>query len=269
MIVAGVALDGASRMAGGDICQAFRARASGRPVFAKRLAGAPDGFFVAEARGLAMLRTPGGPPLPEVVAVGADGLVLEWIEPARPSRAAAEDFGRRLAALHGARLPAFGNASQGFIGSLPLMNAAEPTWAAFYVKHRILPYLASLAGAHRHAVEQLCARIDDVAGPPEPPARIHGDLWSGNLVWGASATWLVDAAGAHGGHRETDLAMLRLFGAPHFDAILAAYQEVSPLADGWRSRVPLHQLHPLLVHATLFGGHYGAQAAAAAAAALG
>ncbi len=110
-------------------------------------------------------------------------------------------------------------------------------------------------------------KIDELAGPPEPPARIHGDLWSGNVLWSGGKGWLIDPA-AHGGHRETDLAMLALFGAPYRDEILAAYDAVTPLAAGWRARVPLHQLHPLLVHACLFGEPYGAQAGAAARAAL-
>jgi fructosamine-3-kinase len=110
-------------------------------------------------------------------------------------------------------------------------------------------------------------RIGELAGPPEPPARTHGDLWSGNVFWSGGKGWLIDPA-AHGGHRETDLAMLALFGAPFLDEILAAYQAVTPLAGGWRARVPLHQLHPLLVHACLYGETYGAQAGAAARAAL-
>ena len=111
-------------------------------------------------------------------------------------------------------------------------------------------------------------RIHEVAGDPEPPARLHGDLWSGNLVWGTDGqVWVIDPA-AHGGHRETDLAMLALFGAPHLQRIVDAYDEAAPLADGWRERVALHQLHPLLVHAVLFGGSYGARAAAAARTAL-
>ena len=269
MRLAGVEIEAASPVRGGDICQAWRGRLAGREVFAKTFTAAPQGFFATEARGLAMLRVAGGPPLPDVVAVDDDGLVLDWIEPGPPGRAAAELFGRRLAAMHAAATPAFGAASDGFVGSLPLGNASAPTWPAFYVERRILPYLASLEPEQRHVVEQVCARIDDLAGPAEPPARIHGDLWSGNLVWGADGeVWLVDAASAHGGHRETDLAMLALFSAPHLDTIVAAYQEVAPLADGWRRRASLHQLHPLLAHATLFGGGYGARAAAAARAAL-
>ncbi|WP_371814099.1 fructosamine kinase family protein [Phycicoccus sp. HDW14] len=98
----------------------------------------------------------------------------------------------------------------------------------------------------------------------EPPARLHGDLWSGNVVWTREGAVLIDPA-AHGGHREADLAMLDLFGAPELDRVLAAYDEAAPLADGWRDRVLLHQVHPLLVHAVLFGGSYVRQALDAAA----
>jgi fructosamine-3-kinase len=114
-------------------------------------------------------------------------------------------------------------------------------------------------------VERVLDKLPDLAGPPEPPARLHGDLWSGNVLWAADGrAWIIDPA-AHGGHRETDLAMLALFGLPHLDRVLAAYDTSWPLAAGWQQRVPLHQLHPLLVHAVLFGGGYGAQAVSAAA----
>lgn len=114
------------------------------------------------------------------------------------------------------------------------------------------------------AVEAVCAKIEDLAGEPELPARVHGDLWDGNIHWDTRGrAWLIDPA-AHGGHRETDLAMMALFAPPDLESIIAAYDEVHPLADGWRERISLHQLHPLLVHAVLFGASYGAQAAAAA-----
>jgi fructosamine-3-kinase len=87
---------------------------------------------------------------------------------------------------------------------------------------------------------------------------LHGDLWSGNVLW-SDPVRLIDPA-SHTGHRETDLAMLALFGTPHLDRILAAYQEVYPLSQGWQTRVGLHQLWPLLVHHRLFGGGYGARA---------
>lgn len=101
----------------------------------------------------------------------------------------------------------------------------------------------------------------------EVPARIHGDLWSGNVMWTKDGAVLIDPA-AHGGHRETDLAMLALFGCPYLADVLSAYQSVRPLREGWRDRVGLHQLYPLLAHVVLFGGGYGHQAETAAASAL-
>src|SRR5690606_2424181 len=148
----------------------------------------------------------------------------------------------------------------------------EPTWGAFWIEGRVRP-LAEMAvqrgvlpHAAMHAVDRLAARIDDVAGPPEPPARVHGDLWSGNVHVAADGTpWLVDPS-AHGGHRETDLAMLSLFGGVDMRTVLAAYEEVTPLAGGWRDRVALHQLVPLLPHVVLLGAGYVASTRAALAA---
>ena len=116
-------------------------------------------------------------------------------------------------------------------------------------------------------LEAAAGRVAAVAGPAEPPSRIHGDCWAGNVLWSGGRGVLIDPA-AHGGHRESDLAMLALFGAPHLGEILDGYQETAPLADGWAARVPLHQLHPLLVHVCLFGTAYTEPALAAARAVL-
>ena len=167
----------------------------------------------------------------------------------------------------------FGAPWPGFIASLALPSTEADEWPAWYAENRLLPYLrlardsGSFGAADGVIVESVASRVGELAGPAEPPSRIHGDLWSGNLIWSGGRGWLIDPA-AHGGHRETDLAMLALFGAPYIDRILAAYREVSPLADGWESRVPLHQLHPLLVHVCLFGRAYREPALAAARAAL-
>jgi len=252
----------------GDTCTAERLTLDdGTDLFAKTRAGAPDDFFPAEAAGLTWLRDPGAVPVPEVIAAAPDILLLEWVEPGTPSATAAEELGRGLATLHRAGADGFGAPWHGYIGALPLDNTPAASWSEFYVERRCRPYLGlardcgALDSGQVKTIERAFERIDD---PGERPSRIHGDLWSGNVHYGRDdRAWLVDPA-AHGGHRETDLAMLALFGAPHLDRILASYDEAYPLAHGWRERVPLHQLHPLLVHAALFGAGYAAQAVAAA-----
>jgi fructosamine-3-kinase len=244
-----------------------RARLDGRPVVVKRDPGA-----AAEAAGLRWLAVPGGPPVPEVLAAEADWLVLDEVPAGSPSREHAADFGRRLAALHAAGAPAFGapppgGAVEARIGGTAMRNVPGDSWPEWFAEHRIQAYVERADLPERRVFDDVCARLPELAGPPEPPARLHGDLWSGNVLWSSTGVWLIDPA-AHGGHRETDLAMLTLFGLPHLDTVLAAYDEVAPLADGRRARVPLHQLFPLLVHAVLFGGGYGHQAVAAAHSAL-
>ncbi|MEV0346325.1 fructosamine kinase family protein [Nonomuraea sp. NPDC050680] len=225
----------------------------GRVVFAKT--GAVSPVFTSEAEGLRWLGA--AIAVPEVIEVSRDRLVLSWVDTSAPTAAAAERFGRDLARLHRAGAPAFGAPWPGFIADLPMDNSPADDWPAFYATRRVLPFVRQARLPERDValIERAVSRFGEVAGPPEPPARIHGDLWSGNVLWSDGRGVLIDPA-AHGGHRETDLAMLALFGAPYLDRILGAYQEETPLADGWRERVPLHQLHPLLVHVVLFGGTY-------------
>ncbi|MFI7274009.1 fructosamine kinase family protein [Streptomyces sp. NPDC049879] len=265
-------------LSGGDISDAYRAElADGRAVFTKTLADAPPDCFAAEAAGLALLRSTGAVAVPEVLATGGPDdpgiIVLEWLEPAAPDRAQAERLGRDLAALHATPADRFGAEGPLYLGRVPLSGDAPGEWATFHVKHRLLPLLrqavdgGGIDAADARDVERLCARIGEVAGPPQPPAVIHGDLWSGNVQWSPDGRpRLIDPA-AQGGHPETDLALLDLFGCPHLDTLLAAYEEVRPI-PGRAARVPLHQLQHLLVHAVLFGGPYGRQSGAAARAAL-
>ncbi|MFE9651486.1 fructosamine kinase family protein [Micromonospora sp. NPDC006431] len=269
-------------VSGGDICAASRLTLDdGHSIFAKTwpekpARPVPEDFFATEAAGLRWLREPGTVAVPEVVVALPELLALDWVEPGEPTPEAAERFGRELAGLHRAGAPTFGAEWPGFIGALPQDNTPDPgPWSAWFARRRLMPYLkmsvddGALSGADASLVEELIGRIGEFGGD-EPPARIHGDLWPGNLLWGADdRVWLVDPA-AHGGHRETDLAQLALFGGPsHLDRMMAAYREAWPLADGWRERVPLHQLHLLLVHAALFGAAYRDAVVSAAHSALG
>jgi len=256
-------------VSGGDVCAASRLTLDdGTSLFAKSWpenspAAVPEGFFAAEAAGLRWLRAAGGVPVPDVIAALSDLLALEWVEPGPAKPAAAARFGRELAATHRAGAEAFGAPWPGFIGAIPQDNTPDDgPWPAWFAERRLLPYLrrsadrGALSATEVALAERVIARIDGYGGT-EPSARIHGDLWPGNLLWAADGrVWLVDPA-AHGGHRETDLAQLALFGgAPHLDLILTGYQEVWPLADGWRARQPLHQLHLMLVHTAMFGAAY-------------
>ncbi|MGX6604681.1 fructosamine kinase family protein [Micromonosporaceae bacterium Da 78-11] len=263
---------------GGSVSAASRLTLDdGTSVFTKswRTGEAPAGYYAAEAAGLGWLRETGVTPVPEVIVALPGLLAMEWIEPGAPSPAAAERLGRDLAALHRAGAESFGADWVGYIGPLPLDNTPTTgSWGPWFAERRLLPYLkisadrGALSPADVEVVDQVINTLPSYAGS-EPPARTHGDLWPGNLLWAADGrAWLIDPA-AHGGHRETDLAELALFGgAPHLDRILGAYQEAHPLAEGWTARVPLHQLHLLLVHTAAFGGSYRNAVRVAAEAAL-
>ena len=258
---------------GGDINEAFRVvLADGRAAFVKTRDDASPQEYAAEAAGLRWLAEPGALRTPRVLAVDDRYLALEWIEPGRLDEQGRELLGRGLALTHAAGAGSFGAPpgveAAGF-GSLRLANEPAADWPSFYVQRRLAPLTRiarerrALPDATIAALQRVCERMRELVGPPEPPARLHGDLWSGNVMAdGAGRAVLIDPS-AYGGHREVDLAMLRLFGSPG-ERVFAAYDELAPLADGWRERVELYQLLPLLVHALLFGGSYGAAVARAA-----
>jgi len=260
---------------GGDINRAYAAElGDGRRVFVKTQDQAPQGFFAAEARGLAWLLDADAVRVPRVLArADCDDaevplLALEWIEEGGRGPAFDTRLGRALARLHAAGAEGFGLAQDGFIGSLPQTNAARPTWAAFYRECRLAPLVRRARDTGRldadlaARFDVLFGRLEALVGPPEPPARLHGDLWSGNVLCDADAQpCLIDPA-AYGGHREVDLAMLHLFGGAG-ERAFDAYDEAFPRAADHAERVALYQLYPLLVHLLLFGSAYRSRVAAA------
>ncbi|GAB3700330.1 fructosamine kinase family protein [Saccharopolyspora tripterygii] len=277
--ITGLAVAETRRLSGGDTASAFAVRLDdGRELFAKSTSPSMPGAAAAEAASLRWLAEPGVVAVPEVIGDGEHCLVTEHVAEGAPTAGAAAELGRGLARLHSAGAPAFGSPPPGgpadaWIGLAPMRNEPEDDWPAFYARHRVQPYVrravdeGTLSSESGKVLDRVCEEITELAGPAEPASRLHGDLWSGNVLWGRDRAWLIDPA-AHGGHRETDIAMLHLFGCPQLDRVIAGYEEVHPLADGWRSRIPLHQLFPLLVHAVLFGSGFGAQAVQAARRAL-
>ncbi len=259
-------------VAGGDISTATKLRLSnGTTALMKTLPHAPADFFEREAAGLRWLgEVEGGVRVPEVLGADQECLIIAWVEPGKNSVDAAAGFGRALATTHAAGAPAYGGEHDGFIGRLPLPNRTASTWAEFYATRRVLPYLklardrGAVTDGEAATIEAVIPRLADLV-PEEPPSRLHGDLWNGNVLWGLEGQVSVIDPAAYAGHREMDLAMLALFGLPHLPRALDAYDEAWPLAEGWQDRVGLHQLFPLLVHACLFGSGYGARAADTAA----
>jgi fructosamine-3-kinase len=277
--VFGARVIASAHVAGGQINEAYRYRLdAGTTVFVKTSSSAPVGSFAAEADGLRWLGETNTVRVPEVLTVHDDAelahrfLALGWIEPGRSAPDHDEHLGRSLAALHRFPCARFGLDTDNWLAGLAQVNGpSEPgptiTWPELYARYRIEPLLRRAVDAEalgqRHvdrwvAIER---RLDDLLGPPEPPSRLHGDLWSGNaIVDGSGHAVLVDPA-VYGGHREVDLAMMRLFGG-FGPRTYDAYDEAHPLAPGWQERVALHQLYPLLVHVALFGGGYVAQVGA-------
>ncbi len=255
-----------SRVGGGDVADARRVVLDdGRVVFAKTHSDPPPMFFETESAGLTWLADglSGSSTIDvaRVVAVEPGLLVLEWIDEGAPMASTDVDFGRGLAELHRSGAPCFGRSDRRTTGSRALPNEPCATWAEFYASNRLLP-LARLSADEQAlppgAIDRLvkvAERLDEFGAADEPAARLHGDLWAGNrLVDSSGGNWLIDPA-AHGGHREFDLAMMRLFGG-FGAACFGAYDDEFPLADGWEERVPLHQLAPLVVHAIKFDGGY-------------
>ncbi len=251
--------------------------------FDKRRADAPAGFFRWEAAGLAWLggaTAAGGAAVVGVREVRDTRIVLDRIDTAPATRAAAQEFGRSLALTHGTGATGFGAgppgwSGHGWIGRQVLPIASFDRWGEFYATARLEPYAraaqltGSLSAGDACAVDRVCRRL--VAGEFDddaPPARIHGDLWGGNVLYaaddGRTTAVLIDPA-AHGGHRLTDLAMLVLFGTEHLALVLDAYIEYAAMRPDWRELIGLHQLHPLLVHAVSHGPGYGRRAGEVAA----
>lgn len=256
-------------VSGGDINRAFEFRLEDDTVvFVKTHPNPPPGMFAAEARGLQWLSETNTVLVPAVLAVQDDPdfghrfLVLEWIGRRGAWTVRGEqDLGRALADLHRFPCATFGLDAGNYVATVAQDNTPSGDWADFYRSRRVEPLARGaidrglLPTDATAAFDRLYARLPDLVGPPEPPSRLHGDLWGGNAISDhLGRPWVIDPA-VYGGHREIDLAMMKLFGG-FGPKVFAAYDEAFPLADGHEQRVALYQLYPLLVHVHLFGGGY-------------
>ncbi len=252
-------------IAGGHISSATRfVGDDGRDFFVKHNPDAPAGMFAAEADGLRWLAEAAAVRNPTVSGVSDAApqfIALEWIAPGTPAGDHDEQLGRGLADLHRAGAPSFGAVRGNFIATLPQDNTAHDDWPSFSGTRRLAPLVRRARDTGRldtalvERIDRLVGRLHDLCGPPEPPARLHGDLWSGNAIVDVTGQPVLIDPAVYGGHREMDLAMMRLFGG-FSPTVFAAYNEAHPLSDGADERLALCQLFPLLVHVVLFGGGY-------------
>ena len=248
-------------LAGGDICRAYEVILDDdRRLFVKTRDQAPPEMFRTEARGLSWLKETEALRVPEVVAAGDNFLALEFLDSAPKENDFDEQLGRGLARLHQFPCQQPGLEFDNFIGPLPQSNTPLENWVDFYTQQRLQPRVEEAVQggkAPRNWLRKfgnLYQVLPDLV-PDEPSSRLHGDLWGGNLLTGPHGEpCLIDPA-VYGGHREIDLAMMKLFGG-FSPTVFAAYHECYPLQSGFQDRVDLYQLYPLLVHVNLFGAGY-------------
>ena len=261
----GVPLLEARPLSGGDINQVYRLRLADSTEFVLKL-NAKDRYpqmFEKEGKGLGLLRSTGCK-TPGVRMCFEEEtqqyLILELIEEGRPISTSWESFGLQLGTLHLQSNESFGLDHDNYIGSLEQINQQEKSWVEFFISQRLLPLIEKagkrelLEKSHRKSFESLFVRLPDLI-PEEKPALLHGDLWSGNLMFDYQGTPVFIDPAVYFGHREIDIAMTRMFGGFN-ERFLATYNEVRPLEKGWESRIELHNLYPTLVHLVLFGRSY-------------
>lgn len=254
---------------GGDINEAFRlVNEEGAALFLKSNRKAPPFLFEREAEGLRWLAETRALRVPEVrgvsVSKGNEGpgwLLLEWIDSGPRSARYDDALGRGLAALHSFKGDPPRSLPPNYIGTLPQSNRLRATWTEFYAEERLRPLVQRALGRRlapsrwSARFERLISALPRLFDSEAHLCRLHGDLWSGNVLSGSDGEpYLIDPA-SYLGDREVDLAMMQLFGG-FSSRVYAAYDEVLPRAPGAAERVPLYQLYPLLVHVNLFGGSY-------------
>lgn len=225
------------------------------------------GMFGSEAQGLKILADTKTLSVPEFFGTGISGenayLLLQNIETGTPGRNFWNEFGTKLADLHRYSSEYFGHDHDNYIGSLVQSNQQNNDFFSFFISQRIEPQL--ITARNKGAFSQSDTRYFDSFFktlpeliPVEKPALVHGDLWSGNFMVAAGGSpCLIDPA-VYYGHRESDIAMTKLFGGfqPEF---YHAYNRAWPMENEWEKRMAIFNLYPLLVHVNLFGGGYTSQ----------
>lgn len=260
-----VEVSGLSPVGGGSISSTYKILSSAGMFFLKVNEGENASvMFKTEANGLDLLREKSAFAIPQVISLHNEGskvfLLMDFIDSSSRSNNYWQDLGANLAELHRQTNSTFGLIENNFIGSLPQQNDFTEDWSSFFIDRRILP-MVKMAVNNGLVTNTFVANIELVLSkivelmPKEPPALVHGDLWSGNLMVDSKGQpCLIDPA-VYYGHREMDLAFSHLFGG-FAHRFYETYQEVYPLEPDFDSRIDLYNIYPLLVHLNLFGRSY-------------
>lgn len=255
----------ATAVGGGSINETFRLSTSIGNYFLKyNHADRFPGMFEREAKGLDILRKGSRLTVPSVIGFDKTEkysfLLLELITSASKASNFWEDFAQGLASLHRNTNDYYGFDHDNYMGSLSQSNRQHSDWYSFFIEERLEKQLklgrdnGEIPSSIVHHFEKLYHVLPEIV-PVEPPALLHGDLWSGNFMTGPDGkACLIDPA-VYYGHRESDIAMTQLFGGFAND-FYTEYNRAFPLAKGWEKRVDILNLYPLLIHVNLFGGGY-------------
>jgi len=250
-------------LGGGCIGEVYRAELEdGTPLVAKVDRGG-EAHLGREAYMLRYLREKTDLPVPGVFHGSETLLLMEFVEgTSRFSEPAEHHAAELLAALHGITADGYGHERDTLIGTLDQPNPWTPGWVDFFRERRLLYAARTAHGAGRlpaedlGRVERLADRLEDLIGEPNPPALVHGDAWSGNvLAKDGRISAFLDPAIYHA-DAEIELAFISLFNS-FGDAFMRRYAELRPIREGFfETRRDLYNLYPLLIHTYYFGGGY-------------
>lgn len=264
----GLKIAGAQALSGGDISQVYCLQTTRGRLVVKinSCNGFPD-MFKKEATGLQVIGLTNTVAVPAVLLTGklqlGSYLLMQWISPGFATTAAMQKFALQLAQMHGHSAAGFGFDDDNYMGALYQRNKWKPTWSSFFIEERLQPMLKmavdkrELSKNDTDRFEELYKKLPGLF-TEEKPALVHGDLWTGNFIISTDGKpYLIDPAVSYS-NREFDIAMTTLFGG-FSSSFYDAYNNAYPLQPGWKQRLALWNLYPLLVHVNLFGGGYAIQ----------